>query len=149
MHIIFNANARRKGPIAARELAASKRADEAQHFAMLCIVRCVAVTAGAFWKKVSVEIVSVSSVSRPMSRDVLRGFFPLHMKENAKEPSATYSTTNSHCTTPNSPQAWVYAYFQSQTRRTGCVCACRDAIDARRTRQSRDSHARFGTEIRA
>lgn len=67
IHIIFKANARRIGPIAAKALAASKRAEEAQHSAMLCIVRCVAVTASDLGKRLSIEIVSVSSLlSRPI-----------------------------------------------------------------------------------
>ena len=72
IHIILKAIARRKGPIAAKALAASKRAEEAQHSAMLCIVRCVAVTASDLGKRVpiepieSIEIVSVSLLSGPI-----------------------------------------------------------------------------------
>jgi hypothetical protein len=69
------------GPIAANALAASNRAEDAQHLAMLCIVACVAVTAGALGNKYADVPVSPVSESCPASIlysvcKVEQGFFP-------------------------------------------------------------------------
>lgn len=72
------ANARRIGPIAANALAASNRAEDAQHLAMLCIVACVAVTAGALGNKYADALISPVSESCPILIvcKVKQGFFP-------------------------------------------------------------------------